>query len=83
MRLPRLLLDRWAKTGYARTSTGFVPRPSALHATGRDGGEGAVPGGPARRGTTLPDGLTVTVDWRNGPSSGVTLSASADWAAHV
>ena len=60
--------------GCGRTSVGFTPRPFALHAIGD---ADATPHGPlVAWGMTLPDGSAVTVDWRHGPSSGVTLSTS-------
>ena len=70
--------------GCGQTSVGFAPRPFALHAIGRADTDDADPGGPLLAwGMTLPDGSAVTVDWRNGPSSGITLSANPDQAARL
>lgn len=66
------------------TSADFAPRPFALRAIGSAEPDDADPGGPSFAwGMTLPDGSVVTVDWRSGPSSGVTLSASPDRAAFM
>ena len=80
MRLPGFLLGRWTRTSGGLTSADFVPHPFALHAiTGAEEENGPV----LAWGMTLPDGSVVTVDWRDGPSSGVTLSANADSAARL
>jgi hypothetical protein len=70
--------------GCGRTSVGFAPRTFALHAIGGADTDDTDPGGPLLAwGMTLPDGSAVVVDWRNGPSAGVTLSANPDQAARL
>jgi hypothetical protein len=71
--------------GCGRTAAGFAPRPFALHAfDGAESDDDIIADGPLLAwGMTLPDGSAVTVDWRNGPSSGVTLSANPDQAARL
>ncbi|GAA1025609.1 hypothetical protein GCM10009557_00170 [Virgisporangium ochraceum] len=65
-----------------RTDIGrLTPRPFALHAIGD---ADATPHGPlVAWGMTLPDGSAVTVDWRDGPPSDVTLSTNPERAARL
>ena len=57
-----------------RRTAGFAPRPFALY---------GIDELPIAWGMTLPDGSAVVVDWRRGPSSGVTISASPERAADL
>ena len=78
-RVTGLLLGKRARSrckGGEQTATGFVPRPFALH-----GFSDADDGPLLAWGMTLPDGSAVTVDWRHGPSSGITISTNAEQAA--
>jgi hypothetical protein len=62
----------------------FKPRPFALHAIDDSDPDAASPNRTLLAwGMTLPDGSAVTVDWRNGPSSGVALCTSPDRAARL
>ena len=69
----------------ARTMAGFAPRPFALLGfDGTDADDYADRDGPLLAwGMTLPDGSAVIVEWRDGPSSGVTVSANAEQAARL
>ena len=67
---------RAGRQGGEQTTVGFVPRPFALH-----GFSDADDGPLLAWGMTLPDGSAVTVDWRHGPSSGITISTNAEQAA--
>jgi len=70
--------------GCGQTVPPFTPRPFALHAVDGSNPSGDGSHGPLLAwGMTLPDGSAVTVDWRNGPSSGVGISASPDRAARL
>jgi hypothetical protein len=78
-----LALGKRASTwcpGCGQSSAGFAPRPFALLTLddGDDRDRTLL-----AWGMTLPDGSAVVVDWRNGPSSGVTLSASPDQSARM
>jgi hypothetical protein len=57
-----------------RRTVAFAPRPFALY---------GVDELLIAWGMTLPDGSAVLVDWRRGPSSGVTISASPERAADL
>lgn len=84
------LLGKRASTwcpGCGRTTSDVesAPRPFALRSYDGlpSGGSNNGPGDLIAWGMALPDGSAITVDWRNGPSSAMSLCGSPDRAARL